>query len=86
MNKDKQIEEMARALNEANGFDDIPAWYDDFTSDAEALYNIGYRKASEVAEDIFQRLYQHIKFDGHTVAVWKNDLLCIAKEYDVNLE
>lgn len=23
----------------------------------------------EVAEDIFKRLYEHIKFDGHTVAV-----------------
>lgn len=40
----------------------------------------------EVAEDIFKRLYQYIKFDGHAVAVWKNDLVQIAKEYGVILE
>ena len=41
---------------------------------------------SEVAREIFERLHAHIKYDGHTLSVWKNDLICIAKEYDIDLE
>lgn len=56
------------------------------TKVAKVLYEQGYRKDSDIAKEIFERLHQHIKFDGHTVSIWKNDLLCIAKEYGVNLE
>ncbi len=51
MSREKQIEEMARILNKANGLDDAPAWYNDFIPDAEALYNAGYRKQSEAIDE-----------------------------------
>jgi hypothetical protein len=47
MNKEKQIEEMAEFITEG-----VRPW----AEDAEALYNAGYRKASEVAEEIFAEL------------------------------
>ena len=46
----------------------------------------GYRKDSEIAKEIFEKLYANIKFDGHTVGVWKNDLIEAAKEYGISLE
>ena len=47
MTKEKQIEEMAEFMTEG-----IRPW----AEDAEALYNAGYRKASEVASEIFEEL------------------------------
>lgn len=59
MNRDKQIEEMAKVIEEARikandttnsmnyGFG---GWY------AKELYNAGYRKASEVAREIFEEV------------------------------
>lgn len=41
---------------------------------------------AEVAREIFERLHAHIKYDGHTLSVWKSDLICIAKEYDIDLK
>ena len=38
------------------------------------------------AKEIFTKLYEHIKYDGHTVSVWKNDLISIAKQYGVDLD
>jgi hypothetical protein len=38
-----------------------------------------------LAREIFERLHAHCKYDGHTVSVWKNDLISIAKEYGVDL-
>ena len=40
---------------------------------------------SETAREIFERLHAHIKFDGHTASIWKDDLISIAKEYGVDL-
>lgn len=51
MSREKQIEEMARILNRANGLDDTPAWYNDFLPDAEALYNADYRKQKWISVD-----------------------------------
>lgn len=42
--------------------------------------------SADIVKNIFERLYSHIKFDGHTLSVWENDLICIAKEYGVNLD
>ena len=72
MSKDKQIEEMAKVMNECcNIYDEqgrhirnkcyeCEEWSDDNhcccsynKKEAEALYNAGYRKASEVASEIF---------------------------------
>ena len=66
MSRDKQIEEMARILNKADGFDDDPVWYNDRLHECEALYNAGYRKASDFAEEIFAEIEgilsrQHLK-------------------------
>lgn len=51
----------------------------------DALVECGIARY-ETAREIFDRLYALIKFDGHTVAVWKNDLISLAKEYGVELE
>lgn len=58
----------------------------DYDYVAEKMYDIGYRKATDVAKEIFEKLYANIKFDGHTVSVWKNDLIEAAKEYGISLE
>lgn len=50
MNKEKQIEEMVMLMTEGAR----PA-----VDDAEVLYNAGYRKASEVANDIFREIEKH---------------------------
>jgi hypothetical protein len=39
-----------------------------------------------LAEEIFKRLYEMSKFDGHSVGVGKNQILELAKEYGVELE
>lgn len=41
-------------------------------------------KNTDIAKEIFEKLYKNIKFDGHSVAVWEKDLRRIAKEYNVN--
>lgn len=46
----------------------------------------GFRKQSEVAMEIFERLHAHRKFDGHTLSVWSDDLVCVAKEFGIDLE
>ena len=69
MNKEKQIEEMAKIFcGMKNGCDgcmwDKVHCYE--RNDAKALYNAGYRKASEVAREIFEEierfLYMHFRF------------------------
>lgn len=56
-------------------------WYN-----AEVLYEAGYRREDDVVKEIFEKLYANIKFDGHTVSVWKNDLIEASKEYGISLE
>ena len=51
MKPKKKIKEMARILRDANG-NSYPEDY--FIGDARVLYRAGYRKASEVAEEIFE--------------------------------
>lgn len=84
---DKEIKQIKQLLlsNDIMRFGNIDN-HQTATEVAKVLYEQGYRKDSDIAKEIFERLHQHIKFDGHTVSVWKNDLLCIAKEYGVNLE
>ena len=47
MDKEKQIEEMAECMTEG-----VRPW----AEDAEALYNAGYRKASEVIDEVFEQI------------------------------
>lgn len=83
-NKEKQIEEMAEAI-----FQNCNCGL--FFSEAEEIARFvieeqGYRKEDDIAKEIFEKLYANIKFDGHTVSVWKNDLIEAAKEYGISLE
>lgn len=51
MSRDKQIEEMAKDLHSAYAINKL------YTEDvANYLYNAGYRKASEVAREIFEEI------------------------------
>lgn len=82
--KEKQTEEMAEAI-----FQNCNCGL--FFSEAEKIARFvieeqGYRKEDDVAKEIFEKLYENIKFDGHTVSVWKNDLIEVAKEYGISLE
>lgn len=52
----------------------------------EAVLEERAEEKAEVAREIFERLHAHRKFDGHTVSVWLDDLVCIAKEYGIDLE
>ena len=55
MNKEKQIEEMTEIIYQNTEFDTmIP----ECIASAEALYNAGYRKASDVAREIFGEMIQ----------------------------
>jgi len=98
---DEAVEEMASAIREITTSCGKCEYYkdgsclkpidigcgenEDILNECDALYSKGYRKAFEVAIEIFERLHSHLKYDGHTISVWENDLICIAKEYDVDL-
>lgn len=88
MNKDKQIEEMAKALGDGrmtncSYYESCSACPCDFNcifqENAQILLNAGYRKASEIARDIFGnlRILGHIDFNGN---------ICIRKDSFAELE
>ena len=84
MCKEKEIEKMAKAI-----FQNCNCGL--FFDEAEKIARFvieeqGYRKEDDIAKEIFEKLYANIKFDGHTVSVWKNDLIEAAKEYGISLE
>ena len=84
MSREKEIEWMAEAI-----FQNCNCGL--FYSEAEKIARFvieeqGYRKEDDIAKEIFEKLYANIKFDGHTVSVWKNDLIEAAKEYGISLE
>ena len=54
----KQIEEMAEIIARANGNEQDAAYY---RPDATDLYNAGYRKSTEVAEEIFGEIEKEIE-------------------------
>ena len=39
-----------------------------------------------IAEEIFKRLYDMCHFDGRVVSVYKNEIIELAKEYEIDLE
>lgn len=84
MGREKEIKKMAKAI-----FQNCNCGL--FFSEAEKIARFvieeqGYRKDDDIAKEIFEKLYANIKFDGHTVSVWKNDLIEAAKEYGISLE
>ena len=78
MNKDKQIEEMCEVLRKNAVSCQTCIWYaeefcigncelaEDNQMVCETLYNAGYRKASEVAGEIFEEIEDAL-FDNHCV-------------------
>ena len=58
MNRDKQIEDMAEIICQHTSFDTMR---DECAESAEALYDAGYRKASDVAREIFEELHREIE-------------------------
>jgi hypothetical protein len=56
MNRDKYIEEMAQVLKDYTKKKNITASYVILEDYAEALYNEGYCKASEVAREILEKV------------------------------
>ena len=73
MDSEKQIEEIARIIAKANGNEQNVAYY---RPDATDLYNSGYCKASEVAEEIFaeiEKCSEVALMNGHI----ETPILCI---------
>lgn len=58
MSRDEQIEEMATIICQNTEFDTM--WGECYQS-AEALYNAGYRKASDVAREVVEDMREMIK-------------------------
>jgi hypothetical protein len=56
MDREKQIEEMAKVMVDENNKEVVNALSMVFISSAEVLYNAGYRKASDLAEEIFAEI------------------------------
>lgn len=85
MSKEKQIEEIANMIYDGPNTHGI-CWRSYYERLVETIYNAGYRKEDDIAKEIFEKLYANIKFNGHTVSVWKNNLIEAAKEYEISLE
>ena len=84
MTKEKQIEEMAKILAKSDVCGDCTncihnSWCPD-NSDATALYNAGYRKASEVAAEIFEEIEEIL--DRHSISYLKVGQICGEHYYD----
>ena len=56
MSRDKQIEELAKVIFDENNKEALNALSMALASSAEALYNAGYRKSADVAEEIFAEI------------------------------
>lgn len=85
MSRDKQIVEMTRIAYETEIFDesDVKIAVDEGLLDTLLnLYNAGYRKASEVAREIFNtlRVLGHIDFDGN-ICIRKDSFEEVEKKY-----
>ena len=84
MSREKEIEEMAEEIFQNCN---CGLFFDESEKIARfVIEEQGYRKEDDIAKEIFEKLYANIKFDGHTVSVWKNDLIEAAKEYGISLE
>ena len=88
MNKEKQIEEMAKVIDEytepLSARDIHKAEFSERF--AEALYNAGYRKTSDVAREIFEEITKCAKHKWerqesgvYDITAWEISILDIAK-------
>ena len=80
MDKEKQIEEIYEEIKYGTG-----SYSDDARSVAEILYNIGYRKQSEVAKEIFEVIeklaYLLLNDEHYTVGDMLWDITELKKKY-----
>ncbi len=89
MEKEKQIEEMAKIIDQAKHdmwVGECPTYAEHSENIAKYLYNAGYRKASEVAERIFAEIETSLSiadFKGGEVyyAIRAEDYLHYKKKY-----
>ena len=75
MSKDKQIDEMARIIDDNLGF------IVSSVETAEALYNKGYRKASEIFEEIESLIDNKFSIYHGVVLISKEDFAELKKKY-----
>ena len=85
MNKEKQIEEMAFDICRIDLCKHLEQEECDETTcahcTAEALYNAGYRKASEVAKKIFEDIFYHTYYSNGRPIIEHSTLLALQKKY-----
>ena len=70
--KQEQIKEIMETLLAHQPIIDVP--YDKINDIAIALVKEGYGDVKQAKIDILNHLKEKCKFDGHTVAVYKNDI------------
>ena len=68
----EQIEEIMETLLAHEPIIDVP--YETINDIAVALVKEGYGDVKQAKIDILNHLKEKCKFDGHTVAVYKNDI------------
>ena len=76
--KQEQIKEIMETLLAHQPIIDVP--YDKINDIAIALVKEGYGDVKQAQIDILNHLKEKCKFDGHTVAVYKNDIDELIKE------
>ena len=76
--KQEQIEEIMETLLAHEPIIDVP--YETINDIAVALVREGYGNVKQAKIDILNHLKEKCKFDGHTVAVYKNDIDELIKE------
>lgn len=84
LNSEKQIEEMAKVLKGMDRLDEAKFGF--YESYARAIYNAGYRKTSDLAEEIFAEIETSLmieSFHGGEVyyAIRAEDYLHYKKKY-----
>ena len=78
--KQEQIKEIMETLLAHQPIIDVP--YDKINDIAIALVKEGYGDVKQAKIDILNHLKEKCKFDGHTVAVYKNDIDELIKEVE----
>lgn len=80
MTKQEQIEEIMETLLAHEPIIDVP--YETINDIAVALVKEGYGDVKQAKIDVLNELKEKCKFDGHTVAVYKNDIDELIKEVE----
>lgn len=76
----EQIEEITETLLAHEPIVDVS--YETINDIAVALVKEGYGNIKQAQIDVLNKLKEKCKFDGHTVAVYKNDIEELIKEVE----